>query len=251
MKLLSMTFFVSAILTTYGCTTAFVNPTCPSLCTSSWTQLSATPSETAEKLLRRARELREASQREEDDLHATLIQKKREKDDATDAIISQLFPSESKNDLVHSLREKRLASDMLVRIVERLHEREIAARGLEHVEPSLHHDQVIFKRVAQPDEVELTKIDGIVHQLIAAAEVLDQEFVDQKSDGDKITHAEMMHWAGGHIATILKDKVKELGREQDDQFRARLQSFYDAANRKNHKDHVDGNSWRDDDIWST
>ena len=246
MKLLSITFFVSSISTTFGFATAFVNPTCRLLCTSS--QLSATHAETAERLLRRARELREASQREEDDLHATLIQKKREKDDATDAIIFQLF--KSKNDLVQTLREKRLASVMLVRIVERLHEREIAARGLEHVEPSLHHDQVIFKRVAQPDEVELAKIEGTVHQLIAAAEVLDQEFFDQKSVGDKITHAEMIHWGGGHIATILKDKVKELGREQDDQFQARLQSFYEAANRKNHKDHVDGNSWRDEDVWS-
>ena len=142
---------------------------------------------------------------------------------------------------------------MLVQIVERLHEREIAARGLEHVESSLDQDQVTFKRVAQQDDVELAKIDGIVHELIEAAEVLDKEFVEQKAkaDGGKITNAEMMHWGGGKIAGILKDKLKELGREQDEQFKKRLQSFYDAANIKNHKDKdaIDGNSWRDDDVW--
>ncbi|KAL7436785.1 hypothetical protein ACHAXM_005336 [Skeletonema potamos] len=216
------------------------------------TQLGATQAETeAERLLRKARELREASQRAEDTLHANLIQKKKEKDAATDLIISQLFPSNGIDDLVDRLRKKRLASDMLVRVVERLHEREIAARGLEHVEPSLHHDQVTFKRVAQPDKVELAKIEGIVNDLVEAAAILDQEWLDQKhkTDGGKITHAEIMHWGGGKIAGILQDKIKELGREQDEQFKKRLQSFYDAANRKKHKDAIDGNSWREDDVW--
>jgi hypothetical protein len=58
-----------------------------------------------------------------------------------------------------------------------------------------------------------------------------------------------MHWGGGKIAGILQDKIKELGREQDEQFKKRLQSFYDAANRKKHKDAIDGNSWREDDVW--
>jgi hypothetical protein len=214
------------------------------------TRLHATQAETeAERLLRKARELREASQREEASLHANLIKKKEEKDAATDLIISQLFPVSGVDELVNRLRAKHLALETCVSIVERLHEREMVARGLEHVEPSL-GEQVTFKRVAQADEAELAKIEGIVHDFISAAEVLDQELIDQKqSEGGKMTHAEIVHWGGGNIAGILKDKVNELGRAHDDQFKQRLQSFYDAANRKKHKDDIDGNSWRDDDVW--
>jgi len=91
-----------------------------------------------------------------------------------------------------------------------------------------------------------------VHDFIEAAGILDQEFVNKKlkADGGKITHAEMIHWGGGNVAGILKDKLSSLGRAQDVQFKKRLQSFYDAANRKNRKGDVDGNSWRDDDVWN-
>lgn len=150
------------------------------------TKLYATETD-AERLLRKARELREEVKAGEDELHTILIQRKKTRDAATDSIISQLFPATASDeegvcDLCERLREKRLASDMLVRVVERLHEREVAARGLEHVEPSMHHDQVTFKRVAQSDEVELGRIQGLVDRLIEAAEVLDKEFIDQKSE---------------------------------------------------------------------
>ena len=120
-------------------------------------------------------------------MHNTLIRRKGAQDAATDAIIQQLFPDNDTDDgdgvaLCDRLREKRLASDMLVRVVERLHEREVAAKGLDHVEPSVHHDQVTFKRVAQPDDEELARIQGLVHKLIEAAEVLDKEFIEQKSE---------------------------------------------------------------------
>lgn len=217
-------------------------------------QLRATETE-AEKLLRKAAELRKQVQDEEHEVHSTLLQRKKTRDAATDANIAQLFPGDSDDDgvcaLCARLRDKRLATDMLERIVERLHEREVAARGLEHVEPSMHHDQVSFKRVAQPNEAELSKIQGLVDRLIEAAEVLDKEFIEQKSKCDgKITHSDIMHWGGGNTATILKDKAKDLGREHDEQFRKRLESFYDAAKRKHSYDDVDKDSWRDDDIWS-
>jgi len=138
--------------------------------------LRATAETEAERLLRRARELREAVKAGEEELHTTLLQRKKTRDAATDSIIAQLFPKNAKDNdiggvcaLCDRLREKRLALDMLVRVVERLHEREVAARGLEHVEPSIHHEYVTFKRVAQADEVELRYVQGLVDQLIEAA----------------------------------------------------------------------------------
>ena len=151
------------------------------------TQLSQTTDTDVDRLLQKARELRKQAASGEDELHNTLIRRKRTQDAATDAIIQQLFPDNDTDDgdgvaLCDRLREKRLASDMLVRVVERLHEREVAAKGLDHVEPSVHHDQVTFKRVAQPDDEELARIQGLVHKLIEAAEVLDKEFIEQKSE---------------------------------------------------------------------
>lgn len=156
--------------------------TCPSV-------LHATAETDAERLLRRARELREAVKAGEEELHTTLLQRKKTRDAATDSLIAQLFPINAKDDesggvcaLCERLREKRLALDMLVRVVERLHEREVAARGLEHVEPSIHHDNVTFKRIAQADEMQLRYVQGLVDQLIEAAEILDSEFINQKSE---------------------------------------------------------------------
>lgn len=151
-------------------------------------QLHATTDTDVDRLLQKARELRKQAASGEDELHNTLIRRKRTQDAATDAIIQQLFPDNDTDDgdgvcaLCDRLREKRLASDMLVRVVERLHEREVAAKGLDHVEPSVHHDHVTFKRVAQPDDEELARIQGLVHRLIEAAEVLDKEFIEQKSE---------------------------------------------------------------------
>lgn len=218
------------------------------------TALRATAETDAERLFRRARELREEVKAGEDELHYTLIKRKKTRDAATDSIIACLFPTAEDDGvcaLCDRLRQKRLASDMLLRVVERLNEREVAARGLDHVEPSMHHDQVTFKRVAQPDEVELGMIQGLVDRLIEAAEVLDKEFIEEKSQCDaKITHSDIMHWGGGDVAGLIKDKAKDLGREHDEQFRARLESFYEAAKRKHSKDEVDKDSWRNDDVWS-
>ena len=64
------------------------------------------------------------------------------------------------------------------------------------------------------------------------------------------THSDLMHWGGGDVAGIIKDKAKELGREHDEQFQKRLQSFYDAAKRTHSREEVDGTSWRDEDTWA-
>ena len=92
------------------------------------TQLHTTAQTEAERLLAKARALREEASREDELLHTTLLTKKYAQDSATDSLIDELFPG-NVDDVVHRLREKRLASDMLVRIVERLHEREISAKG--------------------------------------------------------------------------------------------------------------------------
>jgi len=206
MNLLTQLLLVAAI----ACSSvqAFVSSIVPTniLCaTSATTELRAIgAAETeAERLLRKVKELRQQVKAGEDELHTTLIARKKTLDTATDSTIAYLFPTIVVDDngalttsdggngnddgvcaLCDRLRQKRLASDVLVRIVERLNEREVAARGLEHVAPSLDRDDRVtnFVRVSQPNEVELIKIQGLVDRLIEAAEVLDREFIDQKSE---------------------------------------------------------------------
>ena len=43
------------------------------------------------------------------------------------------------------------------------------------------------------------------------------------------SRADMMHWGGGNLAQLLRDKARDLGREYDEQFRKRQQEFFDAA----------------------
>jgi len=203
----------------------------------------------AERLLEKVRALREEVKADEDKLHLSLHQKKANQDAATDAIISNLFQTANDNEtLCDRLRQKRLASDMLVRIVERLHEREVAAKGLEHVESEMSQTtkQVTFKRVAQEDEVELVRLEGLLEQLIEAAEVLDAEFISEKSKDDgAATRSHSMHFGGGNMAGIIKDKAKDLGREHDEQFLNRLDSFYEAVVKKHSKEDVD-RSWSEE-----
>lgn len=219
----------------------------PAAFRSSSTQLEAGTD--VEALLAKVRALREAAASAEGELQSDLLQKKKTKDDATDLIIEQLFPSAGDDGtalLCDRLREKRLASSMLVQIVERIHEREVAARGLEHVEHSVKQNKVTFERVAKEDEAELAKVQGLVSRLIGAAEVLDKEFFEAKSQGnEKITNADLMHWGGGDMAGIIKQKAKELGREQSEQFQKRQQSFFDAATRTHSRDEFHEYSWQD------
>jgi hypothetical protein len=186
--------------------------------------LHATSAETdAERLRAKARELMAQVKQQEDDLHKNVMAKKKSQDAHTDQIISELFPSNSEGgtcDLASRLRSKRLAAEVLVQIVERLHQR---------------------TRVAEKKEPELA---SCTDQLIEAAAILDQEFVNHKSKcGDKITHADLVHWGGGNVSGILKDKDKDLAREYDEQFKKRLESFYDAAVKKHTRDEVDSRGW--------
>lgn len=206
-----MNLLTQLLLVAIACSSvqAFVSSIVPTniLCaTSATTELRAIgAAETeAERLLRKVKELRQQVKAGEDELHTTLIARKKTLDTATDSTIAYLFPTIVVDDdngalttsdggngnddgvcaLCDRLRQKRLASDVLVRIVERLNGREVAARGLEHVAPSLDRDDRVtnFVRVSQPNEVELGKIQGLVDRLIEAAEVLDREFIEQKSE---------------------------------------------------------------------
>lgn len=191
----------------------------------------------AEALLAKARKLREQAEAEEHKLHTNLIEKRNCQNEATDNIIQQLFPiteGEVHNDAAkHALAKRvesmKLSTSALENVVERLHEREIAARGLEHVEPSRHHDQVKFIRVAAPKEDELVRVQGLIQRLIDAAEILDEEHLKNEKEHH---HVDSTHWSRGTLSKVLKEKAHFLGREHDEEFKKRLEEFYEAAKKK-------------------
>ena len=204
--------------------------------------MSSTSSSDAEALLAKARALREQAEAEEHKLHTNLIEKKNCQDNAIDNIIQQLFPlnephvnePRAKYALAKRIDTLKLSSRVLENVIERLHEREIAARGLEHVEPSKHHDQVKFVRVAAPEEEELGRVKGLIQRLIDAADVLDDQYLKNEKK-EKHHHVDSTHWSRGTLGKVLKEKAHFLGREHDEEFKRRLEEYYEAARKK--KDH--------------
>lgn len=219
----------------------------------------------AEALLAKARELRAQAEAAESQLHATLIEKKTCMDVETDSVIEDLFPFNVKTrfnmdkgkgdtktamaeaynntvtELAEKLERKKLSKDMLLRVVERLHNREIAARGLECVEPSLHHTHVKFERVASPNKEELDRVSGLIDLLVEAATVLDTAFLSNQmarrgENGRVVMHVvDHSHWSSGELSKVLRERAKFLGREHDEQFKNRLEEFYEAARKKDKK----------------
>lgn len=194
-----------------------------------------------EKLLRKARELRQEAEAAEKDLHSTLIDKKSCHDQEIDTAIAKLFPHQGTDEhvqhVVDRLHECQFSTKKLQDVVTRLHEREIAARGLKHVESKKHDDSghVSFEVVSSPNESELHKVNGLVDTLIEAASLVDEEYWKKKRvQGEKLKlhHSDKIHWTTGNLASILQERVGFLGREHSEQFQKRMAEYYESARRK-------------------
>lgn len=201
----------------------------------------------AERLLRRARELREQAESAERRIHEDLVQKKKGKDAQTDQLIDHLFfppaagGSGSSSSLVDRLRDKRPCMDTLVAILKRLDEREVIARGGDHVvEVETSEGKMEFRKVSKdPDEPELQRLEGRIDDLIDAAGVLDAEFRERKKAKGQTTvaHAEEEHWGGGKCAEVLSDTIAQIRRERSEMFQRRMEEFREAQRLKDDDDH--------------
>ena len=234
---------LSTIFAITSNTTAFV-PSLQSAITKSHassTQSYMSAVEDAAELLRQARELREQAEADEMHLHKKLIDKMNQQDQETDAVIEEIFPANLPKGqagvwkVAEILEKNRYSAPCLERVVERLHQREMTARGLEHVEPSLHHSHVKFERVADVNEDELQRIEGLIQVLIDAAGVLDEKVLTERHQNNtKTHHVDSTHWCSGHLKKTLDDKLHFIGREHEEQFKSRLEEFYEAARKKKH-----------------
>ena len=126
--------------------------------------------------------------------------------------------------------------------MERIHEREIAAKGLAHVEHSLDQTQVKFEKIAKTDEKELKRVEGMIQMLIDAAAVLDDKVRKEHQEKGTVQHqVDKSHWHSGELSERLNEKVHFLGREHDEQFKSRLEEYYEAARKKKKHDQHDRN----------
>lgn len=210
-----------------------------------------------EKLLQKARELRAQAESAESKLHLDLHEKKVAHDAGTDALITELFSqivsSSSSSSSSHTvayttttynkehamtlsktIQTKKLSTRKLEQVVQRLHDREVAASGLEHVESSLHHANVQFNRVAERNEEEVKRIGGLIQLLIDAAAFLDEQYLkEQEMKKKDVKHtADIVHWSCGELSHVLSEKAKFLGRGHEEQFKRRLEDYYEAARKK-------------------
>lgn len=196
----------------------------------------------AERLLRKARELRAAAERAEQQVHGDLTQKKAEQDAQTDDLITQIRILNEGNTAAataEALRDKRLSMATLERILLRLDARYVRAQGWEHVQGKVGTDgHTEFHRVAAPDETEVQRLEGKVEQFIEAVRILDEEFrTNKKAKGEAhVAHAEETHWGGGKAAEYLQGRISEIRRERSEHFQARMKELQDAQRRnKDHK----------------
>lgn len=196
----------------------------------------------AERLLRKARELRAAAEQAEQQVHGDLHRKKIQQDAQTDAWISQVLEADdSVAATADRLRARRFSMATLERILLRLEERQVRAQGWEHVQGTVRTDtgHTEFQRVAAqpPDPIEMQRWNDKVEQFIAAVTVLDDEFVAKKqAAGQKYVAAtQVEHWGGGKAAAALQARMQEIRRERSEHFQARQKELQDAQRRN--KDH--------------
>jgi len=191
----------------------------------------------AERLLQRARELRESAVQDEHRIHVSLAEKKAKKDAKTDQLINYLFFENDGSTLVDRLHKKNPSMETLETIVDRLDEREVIAEGKEHVRLVEKNGKVTFERVSLRDDEELASIQGKIEDLIEGVMVLDDEFRRKKDGkGDSyVTHTEDQHWGGDKKAERLTNRAHEIRREREEQFQKRLEEFYEAQRIKKDK----------------
>jgi len=198
-----------------------------------------------EALLAKAKELRAQAEAEETQLQSSVLEKKTSQDSETDIIIDELFPSQKGSITVEAVAEcltkKRPSSDMLLRVVDRLHCREVAAKGLDRVErvkPSNQQSQITFETIADENKEDLTRVEGLIDLLIDAANIVDEDFLRNQlarrgENGKVVMHSvDYTHWSSGELSKVLREKAKFLGREYDTQFKNRREEYYEAARKK-------------------
>jgi len=188
-----------------------------------------------DRLLQRARELRESALQAEHQVHVALAEKKAHDDEKTDQLIHELFfspssSSSSTSTLVDRLHEKNLSIETLERIVDRLDEREAIAEGKEHVRLVHQDGKATFERISLKDDEELGRIRGKIEELIQGVAVLDDEIRQKKNANgeNRFTHTESQHWGSDKRAERLTNRAHEIRRERDEQFQKRLEEFYEA-----------------------
>ncbi len=204
-----------------------------------------------ERLLRKARELREQASQQEQQIHQELSEKKSIQQSKLDNLVSHYLCGSEEDtvcstqaEVVKRMHKKPISMGTLEQMVDRLDDRQLMALGHEHVSENL--DRVKHKR----DDKEVQKLENLINLLLGAVEVLDAEFrqehLQKRTVGGvagnspagsllyAVSHAEAEHWGGGEAAKHLRQRLQEKRREREEQFQKRQEEFYEAQRIKKH-----------------
>jgi len=193
-----------------------------------------------EALLAKAKELRAEAEKDENELQSSVLEKKTSTDVDTDLTIDELFPPLKKSTLeavVERLTKKKPSKDLLLRVVERLHCRVVAAKGLDRVEASVQQSQIKFETIADGNEEDLARVEGLIDLLIDAANIVDEDFLRNQlelrgENGKVVMHRVDLDQSSGELSKVLREKANFLKREYDEQFKNRRDQYYEAARKK-------------------
>lgn len=181
-----------------------------------------------EALLAKARALRVEAESAENNLRESVLEKKSVKNKEIDGNIDDLFFSGVEP--IDKLRDNRLATDCLVGIVQRLYEREMIAKGLDHVEAiASKTDNVDFEVVSTTDDEEVVRLEGLIDKLVETASTLDEEYhATQNKRGLKDKTTNWSHYTEGNLESNLRSKANDIRREHSEQFKKREQAHNEA-----------------------
>ena len=97
-----------------------------------------------------------------------------------------------------------MSSDLLLCVVERCHQCQIAKKGLDHVESSLQGSHITFKTTNTEDKEELVQNEGLADTLIDAAQVVDDDFAPAQNENKKGVANSL--WSTGELSKVLREK---------------------------------------------
>jgi hypothetical protein len=224
---------------------AFVPSTAITSCKTTTTLFSSSTESEAERLLRRARELRQQAAAAEADVHASLTLKKSQKQQHLDALIETVLTGDPQTAFAR-LQEKHVSMETMEQMMDRLDDRLAIAEGHEHI-------TVELQKVKQPrNERDVALLQKKIQTLLDAVALLDAEFrrthgnkvvggvAGADSDGSgsllySVSSVEASHWGGGHAHATLEQRLHETQRAREEQFQKRQQEFYEAQRIKKDK----------------
>jgi hypothetical protein len=198
----------------------------------------------AEFLRQRAKQLQAEAKALEASLSDNRYTKRKVQDSVLDEMIEMLASVNNNNNnsnettlptaqlLANIIQKERWSPEQVLKVTDRLHERQSAARNSRSLVIGKSTFQIGDTRNAAANETEWIRLDRLIDGLIAAASILDEQVAstttttgqEQPSPSSSAsTFGNRARWGrGGRVANSLKSRINEVRRSDEQAFQRKL-----------------------------